>query len=865
MTPIRRQYLKIKHSYPDALVLFRLGDFYETFDDDARAASQDLEITLTSRSMGKNLKVPMAGVPAHALESYLARLIKKGHKVAICEQLTLPTSSRALVERDVVRVVTPGTLVETGLLEQKANNYLAAVISEGGLSGLAYADITTGQFSATQLPTGQLALELERISPAEVLVSDAADSPVPLPQSLENQAQVTPLSGLSFEFQPAQDALLDHYGILSLESFGCSHLPLAVRAAGAIIDYLGRTYKTAKPPLSPLATYSTADYMTLDAQTVRNLELFQAGRWGSSSLTLLATLDQTRTPMGARLLRRWLGQPLLDLEALERRLASVQLFVDDAFLRGAVSATLSRISDLERISSRLNTGNVHPRELLALKEGIEASAETAQRLTGIDYAGQYLSQQLVPLPDVAALIAHAVAAEPTGNPGEGGVINPGFSDDLDRLKAMASDSRRFIAGLEQQEKERTGIRNLKIGFNHVFGYYIEISKSNQSQVPDDYIRRQTLANGERYIIPQLKEYEAQVLSAREQIEQLEVDLYRRLCRQLSESLEAINRLAHGIAQVDVFVALAEVAVRNRYVRPDINNGNEISIKDGRHPVVEQVLETGGYVPNDVYLSTDDARVIVLTGPNMAGKSTFIRQVAVITLMAQIGSFVPAAATTIGLTDRIFSRVGLQDDLTTGQSTFMVEMVETAAILNQATPRSLVVLDEIGRGTSTYDGLSIARAVIEHLHNDPRLSCKCLFATHYHELTELAQTLPGVRNFNVAVVEEGNDVVFLHRIVPGGADRSYGVHVARLAGLPPAVISRAWEVLGDLETPGPAQTSARKSRRPTPPPAQQLPLLDPTQPVIEEILAVDVANLTPLEAINKLYELQQKVRGSADAP
>ena len=864
MTPIRRQYLKIKHSYPDALVLFRLGDFYETFDDDARAASQDLEIALTSRSMGKNLKVPMAGVPAHALESYLARLIKKGHKVAICEQLTLPTSSRALVERDVVRVVTPGTLVETGLLEQKANNYLAAVISEGGLSGLAYADITTGQFSTTQLPTGQLALELERISPAEVLVPDAADSPVALPPSLENQAQVTPLSGLSFESESAQDALLDHYGILSLESFGCSHLPLAVRAAGAIIDYLGRTYKTGKPPLSPLATYSTADYMTLDAQTVRNLELFQAGRWGSSSLTLLATLDQTKTPMGARLLRRWLGQPLLDLEALDRRLSSVQLFVDDAFLRGAVSTTLSRISDLERISSRLNTGNVHPRELLALKEGIEASAETAQRLTGIDSAGQYLSQQLVPLPDVAALIAHAVAAEPTGNPGEGGVINPGFSDDLDRLKAMASDSRRFIASLEQEEKERTGIRNLKIGFNQVFGYYIEISKANQSQVPDDYVRRQTLANGERYIIPQLKEYEAQVLSAREQIEQLEVDLYRRLCRQLSESLEAINRLAHGIAQVDVFVALAEVAVRNRYVRPNINNGNEISIKDGRHPVVEQVLETGGYVPNDVYLSTDDARVIVLTGPNMAGKSTFIRQVAVITLMAQIGSFVPAAAATIGLADRIFSRVGLQDDLTTGQSTFMVEMVETAAILNQATPRSLVVLDEIGRGTSTYDGLSIARAVIEHLHNDPRLSCKCLFATHYHELTELAQTLPGVRNFNVAVVEEGNDVVFLHRIVPGGADRSYGVHVARLAGLPPAVISRAWEVLGDLETPGPGQTAARKSRRPTRPPAQQLPLLDPTQPVIEEILAVDVANLTPLEAINKLYELQQKARGGADA-
>ena len=863
MTPIRRQYLKIKHSYPDAVVLFRLGDFYETFDDDAHLAARELEIALTSRSMGKNVKVPMAGVPAHALESYLSRLIKKGHKVAICEQLTAPTNSRALVERDVVRVVTPGTLVESGLLELKTNNYLAAVVAEGDQAGLAYADITTGEFAVTQLPAERVGLELERISPAEVLTPQADESSGPATVagiSPDGKFQITPQPGVSFGLDLARDGLLAHFGVLSLESFGCQDLPLAVRAAGAILDYLGRTYKTGKPPIGPPTTYSTNDYMTLDAYTVRNLELFQAGRWGSSSLSLLATLDQTRTPVGARLLRRRLGQPLLDMRGLERRLDGVQFFYDDAFLRQAASADLSRIADLERIGGRLDSGNVAPRELMALKDGIQASGELAQRIPDDGAVGGWLRQLLVPLPEVAALISEAVAAEPTGNLGEGGIIRPGFSPDLDRLKGLVSDSRRFIADLEQQEKERTGIRNLKIGFNQVFGYYIEVSKANLGQVPEDYVRRQTLANGERYIVPQLKEYEAQVLTAREQIEQLEVDLYRRLCRQLSQSLDAINRLAHGVAQIDVFVGLAEVAVRDRYVRPRVNDGNAISIKEGRHPVVERALDTGAYVPNDVYLSNDEVKIIVLTGPNMAGKSTFIRQVAIITLMAQVGSFVPAAEAAIGLTDRIFSRVGLQDDLTTGQSTFMVEMVETAAILNQATPRSLVVLDEIGRGTSTYDGLSIARAVIEHLHNDPRLSCKCLFATHYHELTELAQTLPGVRNFNVAVVEEGNDVVFLHRIVPGGADQSYGVHVARLAGLPPAVVNRAWEVLGDLEKPGLPQNSARKKSYNTGPAAMQLPLLDPSQPVLDEILKVDVANLTPLEAINKLYELQEKARG-----
>ena len=875
MTPVRRQYLKIKHSYPDAIVLFRLGDFYETFDDDAHLAARELEIALTSRSMGKDLKVPMAGVPAHALESYLARLIKKGHKVAICEQLSDPAASRGLVERDVVRVVTPGTVVEPGLLEQKSNNYLAAVIEQGDLAGLAYVDITTGEFATTQLPIDRLVLELERISPVEVLVPDVPviDNKGPALVSVDQTAvggrPSTPLNPSSFDLQGCQEALLEHYQIRSLESFGCEDLPLAVRAAGAIIDYLGRAYKSARVQLRPLSAYSTAAYMTLDAPTRRNLELFQAGRGGKSQLSLLSTVDQTRTPMGGRLLRRWLGQPLLDLSELSRRLDAVEFFHQDAFQRRTALDTLARIADLERLCARVQAGTVAPRELLALKSGIEASAVLAGQFTG-QFTGQFkgsdsssfswLSQELVPVPQVVALIAESIAPDPSGSVGDGGVLRQGFSKELDQLKLASSDARGFIAGLEQRERERTGIRNLKVGYNQVFGYYIEVSNVNLAQVPEDYIRRQTLTNGQRYIVPELKEYESLVLTARERIEEMERDLYGRVCVQIAESAGLIRRLAQGVAQVDVFAGLAEVAVRNRYVRPEIDQGNVISIKDGRHPVVEQVLATGSYVPNDTYLSNDDAQIIVLTGPNMAGKSTYIRQVAIITLLAQIGSFVPAAEATIGLVDRIFTRVGLQDDLTTGQSTFMVEMVETAAILNQATSRSLLILDEIGRGTSTYDGLSIARAVIEHLHNDSRLRCKSLFATHYHELTDLANILPGIRNFNVAVAEEGSDVVFLHRIVPGGADRSYGVHVARLAGLPPAVVHRAWEVLSDLEQPSRAGKPGGRRGSKSGPPVLQMPLFRASHPLVEEVLGVDIANLTPLEAINKLYELQEQARG-----
>ena len=865
MTPVRRQYLKIKEAYRDSIVLFRMGDFYETFDDDARLVARELDITLTGRSLGKNLRVPMAGVPAHSVESYLARLVKKGHQVAICEQLSDPALSKGLVERDVVRVVTPGTVFEDSLLDQRANNYLAAVSIEGEQAGLAYADITTGEFAAAQMPLAQLPLELGRIDPAEVLVPRSILSHKVAAEGIDIQEspyRLTPTDDAPFEHETAVAALLGHFRIHTLESFGCEHLPLAVSAAGAIVEYVERTRLTAysagsRVQLNNLSVYSARQYMALDSRTRRNLELFEGGRGGQRELSLLAAIDRTRTAMGSRLLRRWLGQPLLDLAALEQRLEAVDSFYRDGLARGAVAAALTGVADMERIIGRVVAGSVAPRELLALRSGLETLPELGERVACLGSGLQWLHAGLRPVSEVTELIEAAIEPEPSGAVGDGNVIRAGFSDEIDELKNASTNARQYIAGLEQKERERTGIRSLRVGYNQVFGYYIEVSKSQTAELPDDYIRRQTLTNAERYIVPELKEYESLVLNARERLATAESDIYRRICAQVAESAEAVARTASAIAQVDVFCALAQAAVDNGYVRPVVDNGSAIRIREGRHPVVERVLSSGEYVPNDVELSGEE-RVLVLTGPNMAGKSTYIRQVALITLMAQVGSFVPAAEARIGLVDRIFTRVGLQDDLATGQSTFMVEMVETAAILNQATPRSLVILDEIGRGTSTYDGLSIARAVIEHLHNDPRLGCKTLFATHYHELTQLAATLPGVRNYSVAVAEEGGDVIFLHRIVPGGADRSYGVHVARLAGLPQGVINRAWEVLADLESQG---ENARK-RLTHSAPVQQLTLFPAGSSLADALRALDVPNMTPLDALNKLYELQEQAGSMA---
>ena len=866
MTPIRRQYLRIKGRYPDALVLFRLGDFYETFDEDARVASRELDIVLTSRSMGRGVKVPLAGIPAHSLESYLARLIKKGHRVAVCEQLSDPAASKGLVERDVVRVVTPGTVVSPSLLEPKSNNYLTALAVDGAVAGLAYVDITTGEFAATQLSLSELPLELDRLSPAELLTPPASESENGFEQDLSIPPAgypVTSFEPCALPYPQARQTLLDQFGVSTLEGFGCEGLPQAVRAAAAIVEYLARNQRDSLSDLDGLGAYSTGSYMNLDHQTRRNLELFRGGRWGDTGASLFSTLDLTRTPMGGRLLRRWMGQPLLDLAELGRRQDCVAAFHDNAIRRERTRSLLSGIPDLERVVHRVRLGTVPPRDLLSLKGGLEAASEMRALLFEDAPAGlAWLEPDVQPCDDVAALIGSALEPDPSGEPGSGGVILEGFSPDLDELRLASRDARKYIAGLEQKERESTGIRGLKVGYNKVFGYYIEVTNPNLSQVPDHYTRRQTLVGGERFITPELKEYESLILNAKERIEELERGLYRQVCSQIAERGDAVSTLGDAVAKVDVFACLAEAASRYGYVRPGLTDAGGIEIKGGRHPVVERVMPPGAFVPNDTRSSTVDAQVIVLTGPNMAGKSTYIRQVAVIVLMAQIGSYVPADSATIGLVDRIFTRVGLQDDLTTGQSTFMIEMVETASILNQATPRSLIVLDEIGRGTSTYDGLSIAQSVVEHIHNDPGLGCQTLFATHYHELTQLAATLPRVRNYTVAVSEEEGRAVFLHRIVPGGADKSYGIHVAQLAGLPKSLIARAWEVLGDLESNG--RGPALRPRRRRKDPSLQMALFGGQDPTLDELAGLDVQNMTPLEAINALYRLQRKARESRGA-
>ncbi len=858
MTPIRRQYLRIKQRYPNAILLFRLGDFYETFDDDAKIASQELDIVLTSRSMGKGVKAPMAGIPAHALESYLAKLIKKGHRVAICEQLSDPAASRGLVDRNVVRVVTPGTVVEPSMLDQGANNYLAALAVDGSQAGLAYIDITTGEYSTAQLPLSHVAAEITRLAPAELLVpQDRAEWP-----DLAVGA-VVPLPPSDFDPVAAKGLLLDHFQALTLEPYGCENLPLAVGCAGAILSYVAANQPIVTEQISTLRTYSTASYMTLDPQSSRNLELFSGGKWGAPGLSLLSTLDFTRTSMGARLLTRWLGQPLLQLAELQRRQEVVALLYDNLLMRSEIRKALSKVSDLERIMGRIQLNRASPRDLLALKQSLDAAAGVSALLEGEEQleALAALKTGVTAFGELSSLVERAVVEEPSGEPGDGGVVKRGFSPDLDDLRAAADDAKGFIAGLERAERQSTGIRSLKVGYNRVFGYYIEVRQAHLAQVPDAYVRRQTLANGERFITPELKEYESRILNAQERIQTLERDLFRQVCGQIGQQSQQVASLARTIARLDVLASFAEAAYRHGYTRPVLLEDGPLDVKGGRHPIVERALPQGAFVPNDLHVATDSSQLLLITGPNMSGKSTFIRQAALITLMAQIGSFVPADSAVVGLADRIFTRVGLQDDSSTGQSTFMVEMVETAAILNQASPRSLIILDEIGRGTSTYDGLSIARAVAEHIHNDPLLGCRTLFATHYHELTQLADSLPRVRNHTVAVSEEGGKLVFLHRIVPGGADRSYGVHVAQLAGLPQTVVRRAWEILETLEASSPSAPVNGERRGDSGQRSQQMPLFSLNRPLVDDLLRLDVSNMTPLEAINKLYELQSLAKES----
>jgi len=848
-TPIRRQYLTIKDQHPDAIVFFRLGDFYETFEADAELVARELQIVLTSRSMGKGQRFPMAGIPHHAVEGYLARLINAGHKVAICEQLTDPKDSKGLVERDVVRVVTPGTVVETNLLQTTSNNYLAALVLDGDRAGVAHVDITTGEFATTQLPAARAPAELERLNPSEIIVPEESEHP---PLSKEP----TKLESRWFELEIARQTLLDHFEVATLEGFGCADLPLAVRAAGAVIRYLEETQKGILGPLPNLSTYSVDSFMVLDAQTRRNLELFESSGFAKNGASLLSVIDLTKTPMGGRLLKKWLGQPLLELAPLVQRQEAVVWFQSNTARRVELRNTLARISDLERLINRVKSGLAIARELVSLRHGLEAVPQIKALIEDESSPLGWLSSELKPCREAVELIAQAIVEEAES----GSTIKPGFSPELDQIRSASRNAKQYLADLERKERERTGIKSLKVGYNKVFGYYIEVTSAHLERIPPDYIRKQTLVGAERFFTPELKEYESLILNADERIAELESTLFRQVCRQVGGSSEYILRTAHAIAWIDILVAFAEAAVRYSYVRPQLTADGSIRIIAGRHPVVERVMPEASFVPNDTYLSNADSQLVILTGPNMAGKSTYMRQVALIVLMAQIGSFVPADAATIGLVDRIFTRVGLMDDLAAGRSTFMIEMTETANILNNASGRSLIILDEIGRGTSTYDGLSIAHAVVEYIHNHPRLGAKTLFATHYHELVGLANVLPRVKNFNVAVAEEGGRVVFLRKIVPGGADRSYGIHVAQLAGLPRSVIRRAEEVLEGLENDtgkkaGPPSGRGRQTQK-SPPPAQ-IPLFGAKPPVIEELETMDIDSLTPLEAITKLYELKKK--------
>jgi len=864
-TPLRRQYLEIKRRFPQAIVLFRLGDFYETFDQDAELVSRELGIVLTSRPLGKGQRVPLAGIPHHALDGYLAKLIAKGHKVAICEQVSEPALSgakepalslpkgRPLMERQVVRVVTPGTVVEGDLLDQRANNYLAALALEGDRAGLAYVDVSTGEFAVAQMDAGLLSAELDRLRPAELVLPEGQEPPEGL------QTAVSHLEAHRFQPEAAAELLLAHFGAACLDAFGCADLPLAIAAAGAVLAYLQDNQRAVLHHITRLSTYSTSTFMTLDSQTRRNLELFASIRHGPGTASLLSTIDLTKTSMGARLLRRWLGQPLLDITHIRQRQDRVHFFFQSAVRRGQVSALLGKMPDLERLLGRISACLASPREVVSLRRGLALVPTLRQAIAGdgedVAEARELLSR-LHPCQETAALIEQAIEDEPAGAFEEGGVIRAGFSPELDSLRSVARDARQYLADLERRERQQTGIKSLKVGYNKVFGYYIEVSKPNLRLVPAHYQRRQTLVGGERFTTTELKEREFQILHARERQEELEATLFHQVCAQVAAAGKRILEAAAAIAEADVFCALAEVAARHGYVRPEVTQDDELVIRDGRHPVVERMLPQGTFVPNDTHLSNQDAQIIVLTGPNMAGKSTYIRQVALIVLLTQMGSFVPAASARIGIVDRIFTRVGALDDIAAGQSTFLVEMLETASILHNATPRSLLLLDEIGRGTSTYDGMAIARAVVEFIHHRPEVAAKTLFATHYHELIDLAALLPRVKNCNVAVSEEEGRVVFLHRILPGGADKSYGVHVAQLAGLPRPVIQRAQEVLSELEERRDRLSPRRRPRQA----AVQLSFLDANHALLEELASLDVDGLTPLQALTKLYELRERARG-----
>ncbi len=864
LSPLMNQYFSAKQQNPDALLLFRMGDFYETFGDDAVLAARDLNITLTSRQKDdEGNKIPLAGIPYHALDTYLGKLVAAGHKVAICEQMEDPKAARGLVKREVIRVVTPGTVIEDCLLRDKANNYLCALCPEGGRTGLAFLDVSTGEFLATEVDEEQTASELARFDPAECLVPEGATCGW-------KAAHIQMLPQLAFDLDRARGLLKDQ-----LEDLSWSEgLPLALRAAGAVLDYLHKSRLDALGHIRTIQLCTASQFMIIDEVTLRNLEILKSTRDGSRRGTLLEFLDRAQTPMGSRMIARWLQMPSLSPDTINRRLDAVWETAEAALMREELASGLQGLGDIERIMGRISLGVATPRDMAALRGALYRVPGLRESLS--DARSGYLREisqrlDLQGLHDLPDLLSRSLNDEPPISAREGGIVREGYHKELDDLRALLQDGRGWISRLEVEERKRTGIRSLKIGYNNVFGYYIEVTRANLTSVPEEYERKQTLANAERFVTPALKEMEARVLSAQERSTSLEYEIFNSLRAAAAERSAEVRSLTQALGELDALLSLAQTALDGHLTRPDLNDQGAIVLRDSRHPVLERAMR-GGFVPNDVRLDRE-SRFMILTGPNMAGKSTFMRQIALTVIMAQMGSFVPAAYASLGLVDRIFTRVGARDDLVLGQSTFMVEMSELAHILKTATSKSLILLDEIGRGTSTFDGLSIAWAVTEFIHN--RIGAKTIFATHYHQITQLGCT-PGVVNFNMAVQEQGSEIIFLRRVVPGATDRSYGIQVARLAGVPDQVIRRAEEVLIEIEQQAAIEVRAgqKKERLARSSRYTQLIFFDqpaaggglaqpPAHPLIEEIRHLELDRLTPLQALNFLSQLKARLGSSAD--
>ncbi len=860
-TPMMEQYFRIKESYKDCLLLYRMGDFYEMFGEDAVIGSKELEITLTSREKGKKERIPLCGVPWHSLDSYLPKLVSKGYKVAICEQMEDPRYAKGLVDRDVVRIVTPGTVLESTVLDSRANSYLMAINKTGDAYGLSFVDISTGEFVATEIEgrdaRSRVLAEFVQKAPKEVLHPPGFDDPLLAKEFALSGACLTPLDEMAFIRESAESVIKRHMKIATIEGLGFAGRPLAISSAGAILRYLETTQKRSLRFLARPRFFSSSDKLVLDHTTLRNLEVLRNVRDGGQESSLVSALDRTLTPMGARMLKSWLTEPLMDVKQIERRLDAVEELVGRTMERTLISSSLSQVRDLERLIGKVAYGSSNARDMVAIRSCLERVPELRRTVQALESELlRRLADSMEDVSDVVALIGRALVDDPPVAVKEGGLIKDGFDPTLDELRRASKDGQQWIAGLEESERKRTGIKNLKVGFNNVFGYYIEVSKSYLKQVPPDYERKQTVANGERFVTPELKEKERAILTAQDRSRDLEHEIFLRVRDQVAERGNTVREISRAMAAIDVLHSFAEVAVSSRYCRPKVDDSDTIMIKNGRHPVVEKAL-MGAFVPNDVHLDTNLNRFVILTGPNMAGKSTYLRQIADMVVMAQAGSFVPASEARIGLVDRVFTRVGAFDDLSRGQSTFMVEMTELANILNSATKKSLILLDEVGRGTSTFDGLAIAWAVSEHLYDHSKVGARSLFATHYHQLTELADSLDGVKNLAMAVKEEGSEVVFLRKVVPGKANKSYGIQVAKLAGIPREVIGRAEQVLERIEEENVLEVKAgKRSHR------QALLLTSENKSTIEEELRkLDVSKMAPMEAYLKLIEIKKRLEGS----